>query len=135
MQVILKRRERDRIEFGIIYGGIAVAALVISRFLPVLSLSPSCAFKSFFNIPCPTCGATRSLVHLSHGEFLQAMTMNPIVTLVIIFSVLFYFYSMVTLMFDFRRIGLILTEREKNAMRVVAIVLLLVQWNWLIRRL
>jgi hypothetical protein len=133
MQVIFKKREHDETEFGIIYGGIAVAALTIPWFLPVLSLSPACAFKGFFNIPCPTCGATRSLVHLAHGEFIRALAMNPIIAVAVFFAVLFFIYSVITLIFDFRRVGFILTEREKNAARVSAVVLLLLQWGWLIR--
>jgi hypothetical protein len=135
MQVILTRRERDRIEFGIIYGGIAVAALVIPWFLPVLSLSPSCVFRGLFNIPCPTCGATRSLVHLSQGELTSALAVNPIIAIVLTFAIFFFFYSLITLMFDFRRIRFIMTEREKNAARVAAVLLLLLQWVWLIRTL
>lgn len=135
MQVVLKKRVPGGIEFGIIYGGIAMAALIIPWFLPLLSLSPSCAFKGLFNIPCPTCGATRSVVHLSHGEFLPALAMNPIIATVIVFAVLFFFYSLITLVFDIQRICFILTEREKNAVRVIAIFLLLTQWGWLIRTL
>lgn len=135
MQVILRRRERDGIEFGLIYGGIAVAALTIPWFLPVLSFSPSCVFKGLFSIPCPTCGATRSLVHLSHGEFTSALAMNPIIAIVLTVAIFFFFYSLITLMFDFRRIRFIMTEREKNAGRVAAALLLLLQWGWLIRTL
>jgi hypothetical protein len=135
MQVILRRRERDQIEFGLIYGGIAVAALTIPWFLPVLSLSPSCAFRGLFNIPCPTCGATRSLVHLSHGEFTSALAMNPIIAIVLTFAIVFFFYSLITLMFDFRRIRFIMTVSEKNAARVAAVLLLLLQWGWLTRTL
>src|SRR5512142_118181 len=124
MQVILKKRERGGIEFGIVYGVIAVASLILPWFLPLLSLSQSCAFKGLFNIPCPTCGATRSLVHLSHGELLPALAMNPIIAIAIGFAVLFFLYSVITLIFDFRRIGFVLTEREKNAVRVTAILLL-----------
>lgn len=135
MQVVIKKRERGGNEFGIIYGGIAVSALVIPWFLPVMSLAPSCSFKGFLNIPCPTCGATRAIVHLSHGEFLPALAMNPITAMVIAFAVLFFFYSLITLVFDIRRIGFVMTEREKNAVRIMAILLLLAQWGWLIRTL
>ncbi|HET7319653.1 MAG TPA: DUF2752 domain-containing protein [Nitrospirota bacterium] len=135
MQVTFKKRERGGIEFGIIYGGIAVAALAVPWFLPVRLLSPSCAFKGLFDIPCPTCGATRAVVHLSHGEIAFALAMNPLISIAMVFAVLFFFYSLITLLFDSRRIGFILTEREKNAVRSVAIVLLLIQWGWLIRTL
>ena len=135
MRVTFKKRDRGGIEFGIIYGAIAVAALAIPWFLPVLSLSPSCAFKGLIGIPCPTCGATRSLVHLSHGEFTSALAMNPIIAIVLTVAIFFFFYSLITLMFDFRRIRFIMTEREKNAGRVAAALLLLLQWGWLIRTL
>jgi hypothetical protein len=74
-------------------------------------------------------------VHLSHGEIAFALAMNPLISIAMVFAVLFFFYSLITLLFDSRRIGFILTEREKNAVRSVAIVLLLIQWGWLIRTL
>jgi hypothetical protein len=74
-------------------------------------------------------------VHLSHGEISSALTMNPVVTLVIVFAVLFLFYSLIALMFDLRKIGFIMTEREKNTVRIAAALLLLAQWGWLIRTL
>jgi uncharacterized protein DUF2752 len=132
MRVIFKRRNRGQIDFGIIYGGIVLAVLFIPWFYPVLSMSPSCAFRGLAGVPCPTCGSTRAIVHLSHGEITSALAMNPIVSLVIVLSVLYFFYSVITQAFDCPRIGFILTEREKNAARVAAMLLLLTHWGWLV---
>jgi uncharacterized protein DUF2752 len=133
MRIIFKKRNPGHIEFGIIYGGIALLALLAARLDRALSMAPTCVFKGISGIPCPTCGSTRSLVHLSHGDIASAMTMNPIVTLIVLFAILFFFYALITLMFNFRRIGFLLTEREKNTVRITAVVLLLAQWGWLIR--
>jgi len=68
MHLTLKKRASGDIVFGLIYGTIAILALIAVRFLPVLELMPSCVFRAFTGIPCPTCGATRSLVHLANGN-------------------------------------------------------------------
>jgi hypothetical protein len=133
MQVIFNKRTPGQIEFGIIYGGIALLSLLAARFGPLASMVPSCAFMGLLGVPCPTCGSTRAVLHLSHGEIASALTMNPIVTLVIVFAVLFFFYSLITLIFDFRRIGFVFAERDKNTVRITAVLLLLAQWGWLLR--
>ena len=135
MQVIFNKRNPGQIEFGIIYGSIALLALLAARLVPIASIVPSCAFKGLWGVPCPTCGSTRAVVHLSHGEIAAALAMNPVVTLVIVFAVVFFFYSLIALMFDLRKIGFIMTEREKNTVRITAVLLMLAQWGWLIRAL
>lgn len=37
-----------------------------------------CLIKNISNIPCPSCGSTRSVVSLSHGDFIGALNLNPI---------------------------------------------------------
>lgn len=34
---------------------------------------PPCPFRYFTGIPCPTCGMTRSLLALAHGDFIHAV--------------------------------------------------------------
>jgi hypothetical protein len=38
---------------------------------------PDSILRAFTGIPCPTTGATRSLLALVHGEWLQALLWNP----------------------------------------------------------
>ena len=37
-----------------------------------------CLFKKVTSIPCPSCGSTRSVLSLLHGEIEQAFLLNPI---------------------------------------------------------
>jgi hypothetical protein len=132
MQLLLKKRSRDQIEFGIIYGGIALVVLGAGWLRPVLSYAPDCVFKGLTGIPCPTCGATRSVVHLSHGDILSAFTMNPLMTLCLMSAVLYFIYSLVSAAFHLPRISFLFTDQERTIMRKGVVMLLLVQWAYLI---
>jgi hypothetical protein len=132
MRFVLNRRVEGRIEFGIIYGGIALLALFAGRFLPVLALAPSCMFKSLTGVPCPTCGATRSIVFLSQGDVVSAFTMNPLIVACVLSAVLYLPYSLFTLVFDRPRIDVALSEKEKDRIRAMALLLILLNWMYLV---
>jgi hypothetical protein len=42
---------------------------------------PGCGLMNFADIPCPGCGATRSLALMAEGRPLAALEMNPLVSL------------------------------------------------------
>ena len=132
MQLLLKKRTPDQIEFGIIYGGIALMILGAGWLRSVLSYAPDCVFKGLTGIPCPTCGSTRSVVHLSHGDILSAFTMNPLMTLCLMSAVLYFIYGLIGAAFHLPRIGFLFTDKEKTIMRAGAVMLLIVQWAYLI---
>ena len=132
MQLSLKKRTKGQLELGIIFGGIALIALCIARFLPVLSVLPECVFKGLTGFPCLTCGSSHSIVYLAHGDILSSFAMNPLVAISFLFAVLFFLYSVITLMFDIPRISIQLTEREKDIARVLAVLLLVVNWIYLL---
>jgi hypothetical protein len=71
-------------------------------------------------------------VHLGHGDISAAVMINPLIALCLIGAVLIFFYTLLTRVFDLPRINVILTRREGNAVRTVVIVLILVQWVYLI---
>lgn len=135
MRLFWKKRTTGQIEFGIIYGGIALLVLCAARFLPVLEFLPSCAFKDLTGLPCPTCGSTRSIVHLAHGEFLSSLVMNPLISIGSIGSTFLFLYCILTLAFDKPRLGFVLTEREKNAVRAGVVLLVLANWSYLVSTL
>lgn len=67
--------------------GYAWLGISIGMESPGVSAGPEiCLFKSITDIPCPSCGSTRSVTHLLHGEFSSAFMMNPmgIITLLIL---------------------------------------------------
>jgi hypothetical protein len=61
-----------RIELGMIIGFLAYLTATKS-----LINIPLCLSRTL-GLPCPTCGTTRSLWHLLHGNFGEAWTANPI---------------------------------------------------------
>ena len=130
MHLTLKKRASGDIVFGLIYGTITILALIAVRFLPVLELMPSCVFRAFTGIPCPTCGATRSLVHLANGNLSASFGMNPAIALLLFAALLMFAYDVATL-FSGSRISLSLTPREATLMRAGAVVVLLANWAYL----
>jgi len=135
MHVKLIKRKKGEVEYGIIYGGISLVALFIARTMPVLSFAPSCVFRAVTGIPCPTCGSTHSVVHLAQGEVSAAFMMNPLTTVCLTAAVLVFFYSLVTLSFDLPKISIMLSSKEETTLRVCVIILILVQWVYLITAL
>jgi len=132
MRISLKQRTPGQIEFGVIYGGIGLLALLAGRFLPIMGLLPACIFKGLTGLPCPTCGSTRSVVHLSHGDVSASLFTNPLTASVFIAAALFFGYSVVTLLFPIPRLVLSLSEREKTWSRGIAAALVLTNWIYLI---
>lgn len=51
--------------------------LARAAFEAVAAALPPCLIKTFTGIPCPTCGATRALRHLLHGDLVAAIATNP----------------------------------------------------------
>jgi len=131
MRVVFGKRDPGQVEFGLIYGGLALLGLGVAGSFPVLSFLPPCTFKGLFGIPCPTCGSTRSVVHLAHGDLFAALAMNPLITLCFIAAVLFFLYNLVAFVFELPRINLILSTREGIAVRAGLVGLVLAQWVYL----
>src|SRR4030067_1301132 len=100
MRIRLKKRLPGELEFGIIYGGIAVLALSAGRALPVTRLFPSCVFKGLTGIPCPTCGSTRSVVSLSQGHVLGSFAENPLLAACIMTALFYFIYSLIARAFS-----------------------------------
>ena len=130
MYLNLKKRASGDIPFGLIYGTIAFMALIAARILPVQDMMPSCAFKAFTGIPCPTCGTTRSLVHFAHGDLAGSFGLNPAVALMIVGAILLFVYDTIVL-FSGSRIACFLTLREARLIRSGAVVAILANWIYL----
>ena len=70
-----------------VIGGLLFVALILLRSLTWANLDQvwvfgrelhwGCWFKEHFGIPCPTCGMTRSVILTLHGNFSDAVLMNP----------------------------------------------------------
>lgn|SRR5208283_5068983 len=131
MHLVYKKRANGQIEFGIIYGGIALLALCAARFLPVLAFLPSCPVHDLTGLPCPTCGSSRSIVYLAQGNILSSLTINPLAALCVIAAILYFLYSLVAFTLGIPKINIQNTEREKNIIRICALTLILANWLYL----
>lgn len=131
MNIAFSHREPGRIEFGIIYGTIVLLALAAARFLPVLSIMPACTFRVLTGFPCPTCGSTRSLVFLSHAWFLPAFVMNPLAFTAFISLAAAFFYGVITFLFKLPTIHISLSAAEKDQVKKIALLVVLLNWLYL----
>jgi len=93
-----------------------------------------CLIKHTTNIPCPSCGSTRTILALLHGNIMDSLYWNPlglIVLLIMLIIPLFMTYDFVC------KKELLLkmyykTEAtfRKRKYAVPAIVLILLNWIW-----
>jgi disulfide bond formation protein DsbB len=132
MRVFLKKGSPNQTEFGILYGGIAVMPLLAAWTMPAAVLLPSCAFQGLFGIPCPTCGATRSIMHLANGSIAAALAMNPLIAVSIVSAILYFLYSLISITAGVPRVHITLTDAEKNVLRIGAVLIVLINWAYLI---
>jgi hypothetical protein len=135
MRIILNKRKTGEIDYGIIYGGLSIIVLFVGSTMPVFSLIPSCTFRMLTGIPCPTCGATRSVVALAGGNVAASFMMNPLTALCLLAGTLIFLYSLTCLAFDLPKINLLLSSKEEIALKASVIILLLAQWAYLIATL
>ncbi len=135
MNIVFKKRTTGEIDYGIIYGGISIIVLFIGSIMPVLSLMPSCAFKMLTGIPCPTCGATRSVFAFARGDVTASFMMNPLTALCLLAGILIFLYSLATNAFDLPKINMLLSSKDEIALKGTVIILILAQWIYLITTL
>lgn len=83
-----ERQSRALLAAGI--GGAYVFALVLPLLprLPVGSWS-FCAFHKLTGLPCPFCGGTRATRSLLHGDWHQAIYLNPLAIVVLVLGIVF----------------------------------------------
>lgn len=93
-----------------------------------------CLFKHVTNVPCPSCGSTRAIVSISKGNFIEALSLNPIGFLVIIIMVLAPFWVIVDILTRKRTLFLFYKKIEVYLKRpefaIPLILLVIINWIW-----
>ena len=108
---------------------ICVAIIWLWLHLPI----PACPFHALTGFPCLTCGATRAMQFLLHGELRSAFLMNPLFFMLLIGLALFDAYAGVVICFRKPRMRLQAISRSEAALiRVSVVVLLLLNWAYLL---
>jgi hypothetical protein len=114
--------------------GYAWIAYLLSKASSLSEQPRVCLFKHFTGIPCPSCGSTRSILCLAHGDFLGAMMWNPfgfILSIILITFPLWILFDIIlkkeSLLKFYRNAEKIL---KNKLVAVPAILLVLINWIW-----
>lgn len=69
-------------QLALLWGAVALCALLLRPFwLAVAPLMPACPFRLLTGVPCPTCGTTHAAQALLNGHVMDALAVNPLMTL------------------------------------------------------
>ncbi len=87
MSYIVRSRIADTLRTAVPPAIIALATIILLRFPPAQhSFYPRCPINELLHLQCPGCGATRAVAALLRGRFTEAMSLNPIITLLLPFA-------------------------------------------------
>ena len=96
---------------------------------------PHCMFLAVTGHPCLTCGATRCAIAFFNLDFWRAWNWNPLVFTVLCGLSIFDAYAFAVLVLRAPRLRIVqFSTEEKNLIRVIAIILLLSNWIYLLSR-
>ncbi len=114
------------------FAAIGLLSFLVARFLPVLALPFTCPLRGIAGIPCATCGMTHAFVHLAHGDVALAIAASPLGALL---AAAAWAYAVA----DLARFATgaplpVPGARAVRAATAAGIVLLLVNWAWLVVR-
>ena len=93
-----------------------------------------CMFKHVTNIPCPSCGSTRSALSLLKGNFSEAMFWNPIGIILLIIMLVVPVWIISDLVRQKDTLYVFYSKAEgflrRKEIAIPAILLLLTNWIW-----
>lgn len=93
-----------------------------------------CLIKCTTSLPCPSCGSTRSVLSLLHGDFLNALYLNPfgiIIALIMVAAPLWVLFDISTrkkTLLNFYALSE--TQLKKPGFAIGLCLLVLVNWVW-----
>jgi Protein of unknown function (DUF2752) len=123
--------DHELIWLSVSLGSLAFAAAWFALRLPW----PHCIFLAVTGHPCLTCGASRATIAFFHLDFWSAWKWNPLVFTALCGLSIFDAYAFVVLVIRTPRLRIAqFTSTEKNFMRLVAVILLLSNWIYLLSR-
>lgn len=127
-----EKGSRRESRWGLVYGGLTLAALVTSRFFARwLYLVPPCAFHAITGVPCPSCGATRSAVFLAHGHVVESFLVNPLFFFLYAGLVLWAVFE-IYLVLRKEKFVVSLTRADRLLLRIGVVLAVAANWLYLI---
>lgn len=93
-----------------------------------------CFFKKTTHLPCPSCGATRSVLHLVNGELLAALQSNPVGVILALILFVFPIWIVIDHLYSsttFYRFYLWAeVQIRKPMIAALGIILVVANWIW-----
>ena len=97
-----------------------------------------CIFKNVTGIACPSCGSTRSVLLLSHGNFTDALLLNPLgvfMAAIMLIAPFWLLYDVTlkkdTLYTSYKKFEKIVQIKWVD---ITLIILILINWAWNIQK-
>jgi hypothetical protein len=93
-----------------------------------------CLIKQATNIPCPSCGSTRSIISLTKGNFIKAFYLNPIGYIIAIIMLIAPVWIVSDVIFRnnslFKCYQIIEINLKKPRYAIPLIFLMSINWIW-----
>jgi hypothetical protein len=134
MQIYRRQLARGETDYELIWLSVSLSSLGFAAAWFALGLPwPRCVFHDVTDLPCMTCGATRSAIAFFHGDITSAWKWNPLVFTFLCGLSVFNVYAFVALVTRAPRLRIAhLRPREKILIRVSIIALLALNWIYLL---
>lgn len=134
MRLVWRRLSSENFNHELVWLAVSLAALLAGGVWLLLGLPMlRCPFHTITGYPCLTCGSTRCAIALAQGNFLEAWSWNPLAFFALVGVALFDVYAAVVLLRRSPRLRIIdWTRGEKNVVRVGAVVLIAMNWAYLL---
>jgi len=136
MQLTRRRLASGELDHELIWLTVSLGSLACAVAWFALGLPwPHCIFLAVTGHPCVTCGATRSAIAFFHADFWSAWKWNPLVSLFLSGLSIFDAYAFAILVVGAPRLRIVqFTPLEKRFTRLLAVILLLSNWIYLLSR-
>lgn len=93
-----------------------------------------CFIKNITNIPCPSCGTTRSILSILQGKFQLAFFMNPLGYLAVVLLFVLPIWVLIDSMLKKNSFFIFFKKGEamlkKKPVVILLIAMLLINWIW-----
>jgi hypothetical protein len=93
-----------------------------------------CIFKNVTDLPCPSCGTTRAVSFILHGDFYKSLMLNPFGIIIISIILIFPFWIIFDLIFkksSFETWFINLNQLFKKKWIVLSFVIIVIlNWIW-----
>jgi hypothetical protein len=93
-----------------------------------------CLIKHTTNIPCPSCGSTRSIISIIKGNFVEALDLNPIGYIIAVIMLIAPIWIITDIILKnnslFNCYQKIESHLKKPKFAIPLILLLIINWIW-----